>query len=42
MVPLCAKVLKARQGSESRGFKLGQGYFTILVRVNCFENGLND
>ena len=42
MVPLCTKVLKARQGSKPCGFKLGQGYFTILVRVNCFENGLND
>jgi len=41
-VSLCAKVVKARQGSKSRSFELGQGYFTVLVLIDGFENGIND
>ena len=42
MVSLCAKVLKARQSSKSRSFELGQGYFTVVVLVHGFENGIDD
>ena len=42
MVSLCAKVLKTRQSSKSRSFELGQGYFTVIVLVHGFENGINN
>ena len=42
VVALCAKVVKARQGSKSRGFELGQRYFTVIVLINGLENGVNN
>lgn len=42
MVSLYTEVLKARQSSKSCSFELGQGYFTVVVLVHGFENGIND